>query len=86
MTLVFIIVYKATGEMMNIRLLFILLMAVFLMIMVITDLENYFIPDITQIGMGILVSGRLMPLPEVNLPEFSARSSTLFFSDFTTVN
>lgn len=55
MTAVFVLVYKLSGGDMNIKLLFTLLMAVFLMIMVVTDLENYFIPDITQIGMGILV-------------------------------
>jgi len=55
MTLSFVLIYKITGGMMNIRLLFILLMAVFLMIMIITDLENYFIPDITQIGLAFLI-------------------------------
>jgi leader peptidase (prepilin peptidase) / N-methyltransferase len=55
MTAIFVIIYKTSGEIMNIQLLFMLLMAVFLMIMVITDLENYFIPDITQIGFSILV-------------------------------
>jgi prepilin signal peptidase PulO-like enzyme (type II secretory pathway) len=55
MTAVFVIIYKASGEVMNIQLLFTLLMATCLMIMVITDLENYFIPDITQIGLAILV-------------------------------
>ncbi len=51
----FLAIFLALGSKMDVKLLLILLMAAVLMIMMVVDLENYFIPDITQIVLAILV-------------------------------
>jgi leader peptidase (prepilin peptidase)/N-methyltransferase len=50
----FLVIFLALGSKVDIKLILVLLMAVTLTIMIVVDLENYFIPDITQIVLAIL--------------------------------
>jgi prepilin signal peptidase PulO-like enzyme (type II secretory pathway) len=50
----FVLIFLATGSKIDLKLILIILITVTLLIMVVTDLENYFIPDITQIILAIL--------------------------------
>jgi prepilin signal peptidase PulO-like enzyme (type II secretory pathway) len=50
----FLMIFLALGSKVDVKLMIILLMAATLMIMVVVDLEHYFIPDITQIVLAIL--------------------------------
>jgi prepilin signal peptidase PulO-like enzyme (type II secretory pathway) len=50
----FLLIFLTLGSKVDAKLILILLMAATLMIMVVVDLEHYFIPDITQIILAIL--------------------------------
>jgi prepilin signal peptidase PulO-like enzyme (type II secretory pathway) len=52
--LIFMAIFVALGATVDAKLILTLLMAVTLIIMVVVDLENYFIPDFTQIFLAIL--------------------------------
>ena len=45
----FLIIFLSVGQIFSIKLLLLFLMATLLLIMIVTDLEHYFIPDVTQI-------------------------------------
>ena len=51
---IFLLIFLALGKIIDIKLLLILLMSVVLIIMIVVDLEHYFIPDICQISLAIL--------------------------------
>lgn len=53
--LLFLTIFLVLGCKVDIKLILILLMALVAMIMVVVDLEHYFIPDFTQIILAILV-------------------------------
>ncbi|MCE3255374.1 MAG: type leader peptidase family protein [Rickettsiaceae bacterium] len=52
--LLFLGIFFALGSKIDIKLALVLLISVVLMIMVVVDLEHYFIPDFTQISLGVL--------------------------------
>jgi prepilin signal peptidase PulO-like enzyme (type II secretory pathway) len=53
--IIFLLVYFSQGKILSAQMVVIFLMVTLLMIMIVTDLENYFIPDITQILMIYLI-------------------------------
>ena len=53
--ILFLIIFLAFGSKIDVGLIIILLMATTLMIMVVVDVEHYFIPNISQIALVILV-------------------------------
>lgn len=53
--LLFLTIFLVLGAKVDTKLTLILLMAVVLMIMVVVDLEHYFIPDFTQIILAVLI-------------------------------
>jgi prepilin signal peptidase PulO-like enzyme (type II secretory pathway) len=77
--LLFVGIFLALGSLVDIKLILILLMAATLMIMVVVDLENYFIPDITQITLAILALIYHLALPDKNGLSYYLLSSIGFF-------
>lgn len=70
--LTFLTIFLILGNKIDLRLILILSMSVTLLIMIITDLEHYFIPDITQIILAVLaiVYHIALPHPTTQNPYF----------------
>ncbi|MES2677819.1 MAG: prepilin peptidase [Pseudomonadota bacterium] len=64
--LLFLTIFFTLGAKFDVKLILILLMAVVLMIMVVVDLEHYFIPNFTQIILAILALAYHLILPNQN--------------------
>ncbi|MFT6105973.1 MAG: leader peptidase (prepilin peptidase)/N-methyltransferase [Rickettsiales bacterium] len=61
--LIFIGIFFALDTKIDLKLIFILLIAVILIIMTIVDLEHYFIPDFTQISLFIIAIAYHLTIP-----------------------
>jgi prepilin signal peptidase PulO-like enzyme (type II secretory pathway) len=75
----FLAIFLALGAKVDVKLMLILLMAVTLMVMVVVDLEHYFIPDISQIILAILALIYHLTLPDKNGLSYYLLSSIGFF-------
>ncbi len=75
----FLAIFLALGAKVDAKLILILLMAVTLMIMVVVDLENYFIPNISQIILAILALIYHLILPDKNGLSYYLLSAIGFF-------
>jgi len=75
----FLIIFLALGSKVDTKLMLILLMAAILMIMTVVDLEDYFIPNITQIVLAILVLIYHLIIPDSHKLAYYLLSSIGFF-------
>ncbi len=75
----FLTIFLALGSKVDAKLILTLLMAAVLMIMIVVDLENYFIPDITQIVLAILALVYHLIIPDNHSLSYYLLSSIGFF-------
>ena len=76
----FLLVFFILGTKIDARLVIVLLMVVVLIIMVVVDLEYYFIPNITQIVLGILVLIYHLVVTDNHNLNYYLLSSLVFFT------
>lgn len=77
--LIFLLIFLSLKGVVDAKLIVVLLMSVTLLIMVVTDLENYFIPNLTQITLAILAIIYHLVAPDKNGLFYYFYSSLAFY-------